>query len=99
LAWGFAPDSELTPAQEVSFSDQRAVTHNETTWLKRAERRQVQIKTPNLSQTFALVVPAEFNFAAVFPAEDNPLLVNNDELTGNETRMVKFFLSDLAFAL
>src|SRR5205085_8697698 len=41
---------------------------------------------------------AVFDFAALFPAEDDAFLVHDNELAGNETGVVIFGFGDLAFA-
>jgi hypothetical protein len=50
------------------------------------------------SKEAASVIPAEFDFAAVLPAENNSLVIDNDELAGNKPRVVEYFLRDLPFA-
>ncbi len=46
-------------------------------------------QTPPRARDRPLIVFAEFDFAAMFPAEDNALGVHNFELAANETRVLK----------
>jgi hypothetical protein len=47
-------------------------------------------------ETLLLVVFAKFDFATVFPTEDYPLRIHNDQFAWNETRILKFQLGNLA---
>jgi hypothetical protein len=49
-------------------------------------------------ETLASVVFSEFNLAAMFPTEDDPLPIHDDQFARNETWILKFHLGDLALA-
>ena len=45
-----------------------------------------------------LIVSSEFDFAAVFPTEDDTLVIDDNELAGDEARVDELLLGNLAFA-
>jgi hypothetical protein len=46
-----------------------------------------------------LLVFAKLDFAAIFPTENDALVINDDQLAGDEAWMDEFLFGDLAFAL
>ena len=45
------------------------------------------------------IVPSKLDFTTVFPAEDDPFVIDDDEPAGNEPGMNEFFFGNLAFTL
>src|SRR5436190_1022501 len=76
------------PWGEKRLADNSRQTHR----LKGIKNQKSKIKN-----VYDSLVPAELDFAAVLPAEDNPLGINHDQLARDETRVLKFSFGNLSF--